>query len=159
MAVDDRQELIWRLHREYGHLGWPGLRGIMKTRAWWPTIRADVDEAVRTCPNCQVSQGSKETLQRESARYLSQAGVRPFERWGVDLIGRLPETPNGNRWIITAIDYATGWPHAKAVPEATEEAVTDFLHDTIFVNHGAPREFITDNGANLLAESVRYYVR
>lgn len=59
-------------------------------------MRAEVEEAVQTCPNCQVSQGSKETLQRESARYSSQEGVRPFERWGVDLIGRLLETRLSN---------------------------------------------------------------
>ena len=47
--------------------------------------------------------------------------VQPFERWGIDLIGRLPTTPNGNNWIITAVDYATGWPVARAVPEATDE--------------------------------------
>lgn len=34
VGVDDRQDVIWRLHCEYGHLGWPGLRGIMTTQAW-----------------------------------------------------------------------------------------------------------------------------
>jgi hypothetical protein len=56
---------------------------------------------------------------------MVKKGIQPFERWGVDLIGRLPVTPNGNKWIITAIDYATGWPVAKAVPDATDEAAAD----------------------------------
>jgi len=49
----------------------------------------------------------------------------------MDLIGRLPKTAKGNKWIITAIDYATGWPIAKAIPKATEEAIVEFILDEI----------------------------
>jgi transposase InsO family protein len=75
------------------------------------------------------------------------------------LIGILPTTPNGNRWIITAIDYATGWPVAKAVPEATEEELGRFLHEQIFMNYGAPIELISDNSQNLLSGAVDYYLK
>ena len=34
--------------------------------------------------------------------------IQPFQRWGIDLIEVLPKTAQGNRWIITAVDYATG---------------------------------------------------
>ncbi|KAG0154954.1 hypothetical protein PDIDSM_527 [Penicillium digitatum] len=76
-----------------------------------------------------------------------------------DLIGLLPTTPSGNRWIITAIDYARGWPLAKALPDATEEAFAEILHEDIFTVYGAPAEFLTDNGANLLATSVQYFIK
>ena len=57
--------------------------------------------------------------------------IQHFQRWGMDLIGRLPKTAKGNKWIITAIDYATGWPIAKAIPKATEEAIVEFILDEI----------------------------
>jgi transposase InsO family protein len=153
-----RVGLVRRLHEEFGHLGYPGLLGVLRPRAWWPSMRKEVEDAIKTCPNCQVSQGSKENLRREEAQFLARTDIQPFDRWGIDLIGRLPTTPHGNRWIITAIDYATGWTIAKAIPEATEEAIAKFLHDDLFTQYGAPREFLTDNGANLLSASVRYYV-
>lgn len=154
-----RKDFLERMHREYGHLGHPGLRGVLCTRAWWPGIRQDTEEIVHLCPNCQVSKSRNESFEREASQYLASAGIKPFERWGIDLIGLLPTTPSGNRWIITAIDYATGWPLAKALPEATEEAVAEFLHDDIFTVYGAPAEFLTDNGANLLATSVQYFIK
>ena len=40
------------------------------------------------------------------------------------MIALFPKTQGGNRWIITAIDYATGWPFAEAVPNATEDTLT-----------------------------------
>lgn len=159
MADPFRTDLTARLHKEFGHLGWPGLGGVIKPRAWWPSMRADLEEEVRSCPNCQVSQGSKESLEREAAQHMVTAGIQPFERWGIDLIGRLPLTPNGNCWIITAIDYATGWPVARAVPDATEETLAKFLHDDIFALYGAPKELLSDNGPNLLAGAVRHYVQ
>ncbi|KAG0160178.1 hypothetical protein PDIDSM_7705 [Penicillium digitatum] len=129
-----RKDFLKRMHEEYGHLGHPGLRGVLRTRAWWPGIRQDTEETVRLCPNCQVSKGRNECFEREAAQYLASTGIKPFERWGIDLIGLLPTTPSGNRWIITAIDYATGWPLAKALPDATEEAIAEFLHEDVFTH-------------------------
>jgi hypothetical protein len=59
-------------------------------------------------------------------------------------------TLNGNKWIIIAIDYTTSWPVIKAVPNATNEAIEEFLHEEIFVNYGAFDELVSDNGRNLL---------
>ena len=65
------------------------------------------------------------------------------------MIGRLPETMEGNRWIITAIDYATGWPIAKAIRKATVEIIAEFIHDEIYIHYDAPQEIFTDGGKNL----------
>jgi hypothetical protein len=159
LEVPFRKDLVRKMHREFGHLGFPGLMGTIRSRAWWPTMREDIQEMIHSCANCQVSQSSKTSLERERAQHQVEVGIRPFERWGIDLIGPLPATPNKNKWIITAIDYATGWPVAKAVPEATEEAIARFLHEDIFINYGAPRELLSDNGPNLLAGAVQHYVK
>ena len=75
-----RADFVRQAHEEFGHLGHPGLNGVLRGRGWWPSMRTDVEETVRRCPNCQIAQGSKESLERESAQYLAQAGVKPFER-------------------------------------------------------------------------------
>ena len=154
-----RHDLVQRLHEEHGHLGYPGLLGVIRPRAWWPTVGADIRHASRNCPACQVSQTSKPALERHEAHHQVKPDAVPFERWGIDLIGRLPVTPNGNRWIITAVDFATGWPVARALKTATDEEIARFLHEDIFVNYGAPRELLSDNGPNLLAGAVQHYVR
>jgi hypothetical protein len=159
LEIPFRKDFLRRMHDECGHMGYPGLLGAIGTRAWWPTMRSDIEATARECPNCQVSQGLRKGLEREEQFHMVKKGIQPFERWGVDLIGRLPVTPNGNKWIITAIDYATGWPVAKAVPDATDEAIAEFLHEEIFVNYGAFDELVSDNGRNLLSRVVEVFVK
>jgi hypothetical protein len=64
----------------------------------------------------------------------------------------------GNRWIITAIDYATGWSIAKAISKATEEAIAEFIHDEIYMHYGAPQEIFTDGGKNLWEGALQKYL-
>ncbi len=40
---------------------------------------------------------------------------RPFVRVGLDIIGPLPMTKQGNSYIITLVDYFTKWVEAKAI--------------------------------------------
>ena len=42
----------------------------------------------------------------------------------------------------------------KALLEATEEAIAEFLYNKIFTVYRAPIEFLTDNSANLLTMSI-----
>ena len=84
--------------------------------------------------------------------------VEPFDRWGLDLIGLLPRTPSGNCWLITAVDYATRWPIAKAVPNATSSVLADFVHNDIYMHYGAPKEIITDRGRNLWAPAMKEFL-
>jgi hypothetical protein len=86
-------------------------------------------------------------------------GIQPFKQWGVNLIGRLPVTLNGNKWIITDIDYTTGWPVTKAVPNTTNEAIAEFLYKEIFVNYGAFDELVSNNRRNLLSQVVEVFVK
>ncbi|KZZ95139.1 Ribonuclease H-like protein [Ascosphaera apis ARSEF 7405] len=153
-----RQPLVRRLHREYGHFGQPGLLGVLTSRGYWPDMKADIDLCVKTCPECQVAQRPKHNLEREARQTLYTTDLRPFDRWSIDFIGRLPKTPNGNCWIITAIDYATGWPLAKALPDATAETTASFIYNEIYVPFGAPKEILTDNGTNLVSKAVKHLV-
>ena len=153
-----RADLVERLHNEYGHLGYPAILGIFKGRGWWPNLQDDLRQYTMYCPQCQISKRSRLTLEREQPQTLTSNSLQIFDRWAIDLIGILPKTPAGNRWIITAIEYVTGWPIAKAVPEATAEVVAKFVHDEITMVYGAPRELLSDNGSNITGEVMQHYL-
>ena len=36
----------------------------------------------------------------------------PFERIAIDIIGPLPRSQSGNRYVLVVCDYATRWPEA-----------------------------------------------
>lgn len=153
-----RGDLMQRMHDQYGHLSYANLVNVLESRAWWPTMEKDLHRFIVACPNCQIHQRQRGSQEREYGQLVTDPFIQPFQRWGIDLIGRLPKTMDGNRWIITAIDYATGWPIAKAIPKATEEAIAEFIHDEIYLHYGAPQEIFTDGGKNLWGGAVQKYL-
>lgn len=117
-------------------------------------MEKNVQWYVHQCPNCQVAQGLKKSLEWREAQHLVDIQVKPFKQWGIDLISCLPITPNDNWWIITTIDYTTDWPLTRAIQDVTEKEIGQFMQEEIFINYGAPREIISDNGTNLVEEAI-----
>ena len=76
----------------------------------------------------------------------------PFEAWGIDLIGELPTSMHGNRFIICAVDYATGWPVTGAYAEVTATTLATFIVDRICTEYGPPRIIISDNGPQFISD-------
>lgn len=50
---------------------------------------------------------------------------------GIDLIGPLPATKAGNKYIITLMDYFSKWPEAAALPDKKADSVALFLYKMI----------------------------
>ena len=50
-----------------------------------------------------------------------------FERVGVDLIGPVPITDRGNRYILVAVDYFSCWAEAYPLVDMRAETVADIL--------------------------------
>ena len=64
-------------------------------------IAADVKEFCR-CAKCQRI---NHVLQKPTAELHSIPVSNVWERLGVDLVGPVPETKAGNKYIITLVDY------------------------------------------------------
>jgi len=72
--------------------------------------------------------------------------IGTMKKWGIDLIGPLSRTAEGNQWLIVAIDYSTKWPEARAVRDKRAETIASFVVDEIICRHGVPSEIVTDQG-------------
>ena|SRR5436309_794407 len=57
-----------------------------------------------------------------------------------------------------AVDYATGWLLAKALPDAMEDAIPEFIFQEIYMHYGAPQEIFTDGGKNLWGGTFQQYL-
>src|SRR6266511_1044949 len=115
----------------------------IKERYYWKGMKYDLEEYVRTCDQCQ--RRGKPVGKNE----LHPIVVRePFYQIGIDIVGPLPLTSLGNKYIIVAIDYFTKWTEAKALKEATAEEVATFIYEEIICRHGPPRRIISDRGTH-----------
>ena len=67
----------------------------------------------------------------------------------MDLVGPLPETPRGHKYIMTVTDYYTKWAEAAALKDKTATSVADVLYSvSIYAcKHACIHEYIlvTDN--------------
>ena len=71
----------------------------------------------------------------------------PFEKWGIDAMGKLPRTSDDKIYILVAIDYMTKWKEAQAISKFNEHIViSKFVYTDICVGFGDPRKIIAYHG-------------
>ena len=100
--------------------------------------------------SCTLSLLMLTTLSRRFDKFTAELHPIPVkeEVWhtiGVDLIGPLPETTRGNKYIITVSCLFSKWPEAAALPDKTATGVAEFLFQC-FTHHGCCKVKITDQG-------------
>lgn len=80
-----------------------------------------------------------------------------MERIALDILGPLPETPDGNIYILVVGDYFTKFVEAYALPDQTAETVADKLVHEFCLRYGFPLEIHSDQGRNFETEFSRRY--
>src|ERR1044072_1899748 len=107
-----------------------------------------IEQYIQTCLQCQWHKGVNKSL----TAILASTG--PWERVGMDFIGPLDETKNGNRYIIVAIDYLTCWPEARATRTASALDTCKFVYEEIICRHGIVNIIHTDQGRHFVNEMM-----
>ena len=138
-----------------GHLGRDKTTRRVLQRFYWPTVYRDIAQYCRRCGACQKTSGKK--LVRVPLIPLPVI-AQPFQRIAMDIVGPLPRSEKGNRYVLVVCDYATRYPEAVPMRHIDAASVADELIK-IFSRVGVPQEILTDQGSNftsqLLAELYR----
>lgn len=126
-----------------GHLGVKKTLDRILASFFWPGINQDVRQYCDSCVECKkvtpVGRIAKAPLQDTPITTI------PFFRCATDLIGPLPESDVGNKYILTLIDYATRWVEAVPLRGTTSKIVIEHLVE-IFARIGIPAELVSDGG-------------
>ena len=130
------------------HLGKNKTAKRILSRFYWPTLYRDVEEFCKCCRICQKAsrlKGSKAPL------IPLPIVTEPFRRVAMDIVGPLPRTVSGNRYILVMSDYATRYPEAVPVKAIDAEHIAEELVK-IFARVGIPEEILTDQGSNFTSQ-------
>jgi hypothetical protein len=73
---------------------------------------------------------------------------KPFGRISIDIVGPLPITSKGNRFVLTVVDHSTRWVEAYPMPEHKSTDVVRALLD-FFSRFGIVDEILHDLGSRL----------
>ena len=74
----------------------------------------------------------------------------------MDIVGPLPVTDNGNRFLLVISDYFTKWPEAFALKDHKAETIANKLVDEVICRHGVPRVIQTDQGRDFESNLIKY---
>ncbi|KAJ8651225.1 hypothetical protein O0I10_013311, partial [Lichtheimia ornata] len=151
-----RADLVADFHYSVGHAAKATVTDLMTKRWWWPHMRKDIQEWLAACPQCQLAANADRKTHH--APMVPLDIPPPFSRWHLDFIGELPTTARGNKWLLIAVDYATNWCCARAVPFATGDAIAAFIHEEIVLKFGCMNEILTDRGSNFMSNALAHYL-
>ena len=118
---------------------------------WWDGMYRDVHAHCRSCLTCASYQG---TGRRVKPQLMSIPVGGPFHRVGVDIM-ELPLTSNGNKYVISFVDYLTKWVESFPSDNQTSETIVRLLVDHVICRHGVPEVLVSDRGANLLSTLMK----
>jgi hypothetical protein len=147
-----RQKVLRERHdaATAGHFGIEKTIANVQQSYWWPTIRKDVTQYVRSCDECQRNKPS----QQKPAGLLQPLDV-PTGRWqdiALDFIGPLPTSRRMNNAILVVVDRLTKRAHfiATTVNASAVETARLFVSN-IFKLHGMPCRIVSDRDARFMS--------
>ena len=73
---------------------------------------------------------------------------RPFQRVAMDILGQLPKTERGNKYILVIGYYFTKWMEAIPIPDIEATTVSRKFVDNFICQFGCPDQIHTDQGRN-----------
>jgi transposase InsO family protein len=76
---------------------------------------------------------------------MVKSGV-PMQRIATDILGELPETENGNKYILVVSDYFTKWTEAFAMANMEAGTVARIMVEEVVTRFGVPHVIHSDQG-------------
>jgi hypothetical protein len=114
----------------------------------WSGMRKQIKQFVEACLSCAVFRLRQQWVPMQDV----DIPYGPMQKVHLDFICPFAEDPNGNKYILMAIDYLTGW--AEAYPMQTQSArnIIEAIALRYYPDHTAPLAFVSDNG--IIIESM-----
>lgn len=142
LPVQWREQVIRAAHKDVGHMAMAKTLQRVQEHFRWPGMVSDVAQFIAKCPPCAINKVKRE-YPLPTPMPLPRA---PGLMVAADLTGPFPESPDGNKYLLSIIDHCTGWVEVKPLPSKSAQGVYDFLVREYLPRFSAPEVFLTDNG-------------
>ena len=106
-------------------------------------MNSDVKAYVLGCDTCSRRKHPIKT--KQAPMQLVQSG-NPIERLATDILGELPLTEKGNKYILVVSDYFTKWTEAFPMPNMEAVTVAQLIVEEVVARFGVPCEIHSDQG-------------
>ena len=135
-----------------GHLGKGKMLGRLKERLYWPGCGEDVEE---WCKRCDICARRKSTAPKRRAGLQTLRAGYPMQTVCVDIMGPLPETNRGSKYVLVAADCFTKWVEVYGIPNQEALTVAVKLVDEMFCRFSPPEQIHSDQGRQFESELIK----
>lgn len=132
-------------HRLSAHYGARNTLNKLLKVFYWPQIRKQVYDFVKSCHVCQKAGKPVKRIPRAPLYKVPPVG-QPFSHVQVDVVGPLPKTRRGHEYILTLIDVATRFVHGVPLRAVSAKSVVKILTE-FFSMFGIPFKVQTDGAS------------
>ena len=135
-----------------GHFGTSKTLAKVHERFYWVGQRKDV---AAWCSGCLSCASRKPPPAKLRAPLQLEPAVRPLQRVAMDIMGPLPETSRGNKYILVIADYFTKWSEAYPIPNMEAITVAKCLVNEFICRFGVPEQLHSDQGRNFESKVIK----
>lgn len=141
--LKDRVAILKEIHEKLGHRGRDCmLKETIKTY-YWPNLSEMINEIIKSCDNCaknkQKSNGGEKFIESQGPNELAAADIFFV---------------NQKNAFLTYIDYYTREAAIKKLRNKSASSIKKALEE-VFMEKGAPKVIITDNGKEFVNNEVK----
>lgn len=136
-----------------GHSGFHKTYNRVKQNYKWKNMKSDIKNFIKKCESCQ-----KNKLVRKKNRApmeITTTSSKPFEKIFIDVVGPLPLTENGNKFILTLQDDLTKFSRAYAIPNHETETIAKKLVENFICTFGIPITIVSDQGRDFTSNLLK----
>lgn len=146
---DDKREILKAFHDNPlgGHFGVSKTFKRIRTSYKWKDLRKYVASYIKKCKKCQKNKSGRCTKMKLKLTEVSKA---PFDKVFVDIVGPLPVSLNGNKYILSMVDDLTRFVEFCPMADQTADTVSRALFEQILCRYTIPKSIVTDNGSNFV---------
>lgn len=149
--ITDIQNVLQDFHTNplSGHQGVNRMTSRIGNQYKWIGMSRDIKDFVRKCPVCQVT---KHSIKTKMPMQITTTSTRPFQRLALDIVGPMPESTGGYRYILTFQDDLTKYFGGFPLKTDDSESIAQGMVNNIVLQYGLPESILTDRAQNFLSD-------
>lgn len=155
----EREDLIHENHSSAlgSHKGITKTYNRMQQRYYWENMKDQIQTFIQNCLDCQLKKLVR--VKGKQPMILTDTPGAAFDKVAMDIMGPLPQTPKGNKYVLTIQDQLTKFSLAAPLANITSVDIARVLISHLISKFGAPHSILTDRGTNFLSTLIKTIAR
>ena len=136
------QLVYTELHEKMGHLGADRVLELARQRFYWPLMKADIEEFIKSRCSCIAS---KSPNVAERADLFPIVATAPFELVSIDYL-KVDVCKGKFEYILVVTDHFTRFAQAYGTKNKSSKAAAEKMFNHYILNYGFPKRIHHDQG-------------